>query len=254
MADSVAAFYDQLADEYHRIFADWDGAVRRQGEILDRLIAGQLGPPPHRVLDCSCGIGTQALGLAGRGYVVHGTDVSPAAVERAGREAARLGVALTTEVADLRALDRVRGTFDVVLSCDNALPHLLTDDDLALAARGMRSKLRPGGLLLVSIRDYDALVARRPRSEEPRVFDGADGRRIVFQVWDWAADARTYLLHHFIVREEGGGWRTSHAATSYRALRRDDLDRALRGAGFRDLRWLLPDESGYYQPIVIGRA
>ena len=254
MAESVVAFYDQLAGDYHQLFADWDGAVRRQGDVLDRLIAGELGPPPHRVLDCSCGIGTQALGLAGRGYAVHGTDLSPAALERAGREAARLGLALTTEVGDLRAPDRVPGTFDVVLSCDNALPHLLTDEDLRLAARGMASKLRPGGLLVVSIRDYDALVARRPRSEEPRVFDGPDGRRIVFQVWDWAADARTYRLHQFIVREDGDAWQTSHAARSYRALLRAELDAALRGAGLRDLRWYQPEDSGYYQPIVTGRT
>ena len=104
MTDSVTAFYDSLASEYHLLFADWDASVRRQGEILDRLIAAQLGPPPHTVLDCACGIGTQALGLAQLGYTVHGTDISPAAVERSRREAVRLGVPLTTAIADLRAL------------------------------------------------------------------------------------------------------------------------------------------------------
>src|SRR3954454_2871983 len=109
MADSVAGFYDGLAAEYHLLFADWDASVGRQGEILDRLIVGELGQGPHRVLDCSCGIGTQAIGLALRGHGVHGTDISPAAVERAQREATRLGVTLATGVADLRALDAVDG-------------------------------------------------------------------------------------------------------------------------------------------------
>jgi len=48
MADSVARFYDGLADEYHLLFADWDASVRRQGEILDRaggrLPRGRLVP------------------------------------------------------------------------------------------------------------------------------------------------------------------------------------------------------------------
>ncbi len=253
-ADSVAAFYDHLAGEYHLLFADWDRAVRRQGEILDRLIAARLGPPPRRVLDCSCGIGTQAIGLAERGYAVHGTDLSADAVERAAREAARLGVTLTTGVADLRHLEQVGGTYDVVLTCDNALPHLLTDDDLRQAARGMLEKLHPGGLLVASIRDYDRLLAERPRADTPRVFDAPAGRRIVFQVWDWQPDAPRYTVQHFIVTDASGAWQTSHVSTVYRALRRDELSGILADVGFREITWLMPEESGYYQPIVTART
>lgn len=135
MEDRVVAFYEHLAPEYHLLFGDWRGAVLRQGEILDRFIRAHLAPPPRAVLDCSCGIGTQAIGLARRGYRVHGTDLSPAAVARAWREAATFGVAPTWGVADLRKLDRqVEGAFDLVLSCDNALPHLLSDEELRRAA------------------------------------------------------------------------------------------------------------------------
>ena len=254
MTDSVTRFYDGLADEYHLLFADWDASVRRQGAILDRLIAGRLGPPPHRVLDCACGIGTQAIGLAALGYRVHGTDISPAAVARAQREAARLGVSLTTAVADLRALDAVKGSFDVVLACDNAVPHLLTDEGLRQAALGMRAKLREDGLLVVSIRDYDALTAEKPRTELPRVFDRPDGRQIAFQVWDWDETSPTYTVHQNVVREDGGTWRTHQEATVYRALRRAELAEIVRAAGLREVGWHLPDETGYYQPILTARG
>ncbi len=254
MADTVADFYDQLAGDYHLIFADWRAAVDRQGEQLDRLIRERLGSPPLAVLDCSCGIGTQAIGLARRGYRVHATDLSPAAVDRARREATTFGVAVTWGVADIRQLDRqVSGTFDVVLSCDNSLPHLLTDEDLRLAARAMRSKLRPGGLFLSSIRDYDRLVEERPRATTPSLLDGPDGRRVYFQLWEWSPEGTRYRLHLFILKETAGRWRTTHAATEYRALRRDELGNALRDAGFTDLRWHPPEESGYYQPIVTAR-
>lgn len=251
---SVADFYDHLAGDYHLLFADWDRAVQRQGEILDRLLAAGIGPAPQRVLDCSCGIGTQAIGLAQRGHIVHATDLSRAAVDRARREAARLGVPLTTGVADLRDLTQVPGTFDAVVTCDNALPHLLTDDDLRHAAREMLGKLRAGGLLVASIRDYDRFLAERPQAETPRVFDGPDGRRIVFQVWDWQADAPVYTLSHFIVTDVEGAWRTTHAATTYRALQRHELGAILAEVGFREIAWLMPEESGYYQPIVTARA
>jgi 2-polyprenyl-3-methyl-5-hydroxy-6-metoxy-1,4-benzoquinol methylase len=112
------------------------------------------------ILDCACGIGTQALGLALLGHSVHGTDISPVAVERARCEAAQLGVAVTFGVADMRTLDRDVGrVFDVVLAFDNSLPHLLGPADMQLAAHAIRRTLRPGGVFLASTRDYDAQLA-----------------------------------------------------------------------------------------------
>ncbi len=134
MQDSVLKFYEELASEYHLLFADWKKEVHRQGEILNTLIRRHLGMRPLTALDCSCGIGTQAIGLAAYGYQVHGTDLSPAAIERAKKEAEAFAVSLTFEVADLRTLStQVAGKFDVVLSCDNSLPHLLTEAELLLA-------------------------------------------------------------------------------------------------------------------------
>ena len=84
MTESVTEFYDSLASHYHLIFANWREAVLRHGEILDKLIRTQINiSSATSLLDCSGGIGTQALGLALRGYVVHASDISPRAVERA---------------------------------------------------------------------------------------------------------------------------------------------------------------------------
>jgi SAM-dependent methyltransferase len=254
MEDQVAQFYDELATEYHLIFADWRSSVLWQAELLDAIVTRQLGPGAWTLLDCTCGIGTQAIGLAARGYQVYATDLSPAAVERAGKEAASFGVSLATGVADLRTLaSQVPGEFDVVLSCDNALPHLLSQDELLQAVHNLSAKTRRDGLLLVSIRDYDQVLAQRPRAELPRVFDGPTGRRIVFQVWDWEPDGRAYTFHLFLVRQAGSRWRTTHQSARYRAVLRDELSAILYQAGFSEIRWLMPDESGYYQPIVLAR-
>jgi glycine/sarcosine N-methyltransferase len=254
MDDTVLTFYQQLARDYHLIYADWAKAIERQGNALNRLIQAHTGGPPLNVLDCSCGIGTQAIGLAQHGYRVHATDLSPAAVDRAAQEAAVHGVTLTVGVADFRTLaTQVEGRFDVVLSCDNALPHLLTDDDLLEAARNMRAKLRGDGLLLISIRDYDHLIQDKPPTTIPQVFDGPDGRRIVFQVWDWAEDSSIYTVSMFILRETGDDWRTTRYATTYRALLRAELTAILEAAGLTDVRWHMPQDTGYYQPVVTAR-
>jgi glycine/sarcosine N-methyltransferase len=205
------------------------------------------------VLDCSAGIGTQAIGLALRGYEVHATDVSGKAIERARQEAARFGVSMTFGVADFRSLgEQVKGEFDVVISCDNSLPHMPSDEDLLLAAQSIRSKLRDEGLLLASIRDYDRVLRERPTATMPSMWDTPEGRRIYFQTWDWV-DARTYTVHLFLVGESDGAWETHHHETRYRAVLRAELAEILHEAGFRDVTWQTPETSGYYQPVVKAR-
>ncbi len=141
MEESTLRFYDELADEYHLISTDWRESVLRQASLLDNLIRAETRA--RDVLDCACGIGTQAIGLALRGYTVHATDLSPLAIKRAKREAASFGVSIKFGVADFRSLHAdVAGEYDVVIACDNALPHLLGDEDLRFAA-GEYTRLRP---------------------------------------------------------------------------------------------------------------
>ncbi|MGH2460413.1 MAG: class I SAM-dependent methyltransferase [Chloroflexota bacterium] len=252
---STQRFYDELASDYDLIYADWERSIQRQADALDRIIRGELTGPSLTVLDCTCGIGTQAIGLAMRGYQVRGTDLSPASVARAAAESEKLGLKLSFAVADVRDLaNQVEGTYDVVLSGDNALPHLLTDADLLRALRAVRTKLRPNGLFLASIRDYDRLAIERPRLDQPRVIDGPDGRRVTFQVWDWSDAGPIYTVHQFIVQERGSEWKTTHAATEYRALQREELTALLKQGGFVDIRWRLPDETAFFQPIVTARG
>ena len=62
-------FYDDLAGDYHLNYHDWHEAVPRQGRVLAALIREATGNQPDTVLDCTCGIGTQAIGLALAGRV-----------------------------------------------------------------------------------------------------------------------------------------------------------------------------------------
>jgi glycine/sarcosine N-methyltransferase len=165
----VLRFYDEFADDYHLAYAGhWEAAMERQAKRLHELIQAAV-PGAASVLDCSCGIGTQAIGLARIGYRVVGSDISVRELERARREAARLSIPVTLVAADFRDLSHVDGSFDVVISCDNAVPHLLAAPDVARALRAMWSKLRPGGLLLITMRDFDQAFETRPPSASPPV-------------------------------------------------------------------------------------
>lgn len=251
---SVMVCYDRLADDYHLIFADWRAGVRRQGQVLDALIRDQLGDGARTMLDCTCGIGTQAIGLALAGHLVHGTDLSPRAVERAVSEAASFGVSLTTGVADVRRLEAaVAGTFEVVLSCDNSLAHLLTEAELRLAVRNMVAKLAPGGLLLISLRDYDAILTEKPTATLPQRAERDGERHISFQLWTWLDDGASYRFELFTLRERDGEWTIGRYEATLRAIQRTELTAAIEATRCTDVRWHAPEESGYYQPIVTAR-
>jgi glycine/sarcosine N-methyltransferase len=255
MADIVRDFYDDLAGDFDLIFEDWEASIARQAAALGPILERECGPGNSMtILDCACGIGTQTLGLAKLGFRVTGADLSPGAIERARLEASKRGLTCALYVADMRDLSAVPETgFDAAICMDNALPHLFSEDDLAQAARAVRGKLRIGGVFIASIRDYDRLIVERPAVQGPAFYSDAGRRRIVFQLWDWV-DERRYRFHMYITRDTPAGWQTHHAVSAYRAVRRDELTRILEDGGFAKVRWLLPAESGYYQPLVIGVA
>lgn len=251
----VETFYDRLANDYHLVYADWRQSVRRQGDVLDALIRSQLGGSTRRILDCSCGIGTQAIGLALHGHALHATDISAESIDRAKREALSFDVNITFDVADMRKLaDTVPGTFDAVLSCDNSLPHLSTDDDLRAAAENMHQKVAPNGMVVIGIRDYDDLVLTHPHITTPQVGHHDGNTTIIFQHWDWAEDKHAYDLTLFVIKQPDSSWDMTCHTTRYRALLRNELTNMLVETGFADVQWHFPDSTGHHQPLVTARA
>lgn len=251
MTDPVAHFYDQLAEDYHLNFRDWDSSVVTQGEFFSRLIASRLGDGPVSILDSCCGIGTQALGLALHGHQVTGSDISTIAVRRAHAEARARGISLSVATADMRRLPFADEAFDVVVCADNALPHLLDEAQLSMALRELSRVLRTGGLLVATIRDYRQ--ARRDRMTGTAPLRTHDGRAMSFQLWNWHDDGRRYDLRHIqLTADDVADWRVTTRHTSYWAITPDELSDIAVTSGFDDLEWCEPAEVGFYQPILLG--
>ncbi len=174
-----------------------------------------------------------------------GTDISPGEVERARVEAARLGVSASFAVADFRDLSAVEGPFDVVICCDNAIPHLLDEADVPVALREMRSKLRPGGLLVITMRDFDAALVAKPPIAPPVVLAGPP-RRVLVRLHDWDAEGRPfYAVRYLVLTEHDDGWATVEHSMRYRAVTRRELTEAAGAADFGNVAW--PTD-----PVVVG--
>jgi len=247
---SVERFYDELAPFYHLIFRDWEAAIRRQAEALDQLIRERWGNGRLSILDVAAGIGTQALGLAALGHRVTASDISAGAVERARREAAARGLAIRLSVVDMRqAGAHHREQFDLVVACDNAVAHLLTDEELLGAFGQLLACTRPGGGCLISVRDYD----REQRSGvqvKPygiRVESGV--RYLVWQVWEFHGPI--YDVAMYFVQDRGGpDCATQVMRSQCYAVGTETLMELMRQAGFEQVERL---DGRFDQPLLVGR-
>ena len=246
---SVRDFYDALAPHYHLIFEDWDASIARQAAALDSVMRALLGEGSHTVLDVACGIGTQSLGLAAVGHRVTGSDVSPAAVERARSEAAARGLTGEFSVCDMRAVYEHHGgrEFDVVLCADNSLPHLVSDDDIAAALDAFLRCTRPGGLCVVSLRDYAAAERGVPQVKPYALHRDGDRRRLLVQAWEWRG--ALYDLSLYTVDDDGGACRASVSRTTYYAIPVAEVAALMERAGFAKVRRI---DGKLFQPLVVG--
>ena len=249
--DITQTFYDQLASQYDKLFEDWNVTTHEQAVILDRIFRQYGFGRSATVLDCACGIGTQSVGLAALGYRMTASDISDAELAEAAKRAAENEIAIRFAHADFCALaDTFSETFDVIICMDNALPHMLSHDDLASAIGSITGRMKKDGIFVASIRDYDTLLMQKPPYSPPYIHKTAEGQRVSFQVWTWEDDR--YKLIQYII-DDGEALHASKFACEYRATTRAEITDLLRSCGCSDVKWLFPEESGFYQPIVVAR-
>jgi SAM-dependent methyltransferase len=246
----MSDFYDRMAGLYHLISQDWNQSIERQAGQLASIIEERWGPGCRTVLDVSCGIGTQALGLAQRGFAVTASDLSAGAISRAEAEAQRRGVQIEFSVCDMRAAhDHYQRQFDVVISGDNSITHLLTDEDTLLALRQMYACTRPGGGCLLTVRDYDQEERGQGLVKPYGVREEGGKRYVIFQVWDFTGEVYD-LAMYFVVDDRVSEQLVTHVLrTQYRAVGTDHLLALMRRAGFTATERL---DGRFYQPVLVG--
>lgn len=245
----VTDFYNRLSPFYHLIYPDWDATIQLQASQLDELIREFWGDRVQTILDATCGIGTQALGLARLGYDVTASDISPAPLERAKEEAARRNLSITFRPADLRTLSSEHGrTFDLVIACDNAVPHLLSDDEIRTAFREMYRCAAVGGGCIISVRDYDPAESRGIKVVPYGMRSDGSRRFLVFQVWEFHGEI--YDLSMYFVEDRGEPECATHVMRSkYYAIPVARLLGLMTEAGFRGVRRI---DQRFFQPLIIG--
>ena len=164
MYDTLADVYDWLVPE---ALLEPEGSAAAFAPVVAELRAGA------RVLDCACGTGTLAVGLALRGFEVSASDASAAMVERTRALAAAHGVRVEARVRMWEELGG--GPFDAVFCVGNSITHAR---DRRAALAGMRGVVRDDGLLAVTSRTWE-----RPHEEGEEVVERGGRRARVRHTW-----------------------------------------------------------------------
>ena len=249
--DIIQSFYDNMANQYDKLFSDWQSTSEQQAVILNGIFSEYGFDDSAHLLDCACGIGTQAIGLASLGYQVTASDISDAELAEARERAEKNDVHIRFENADFRSLSAIfKEQFDIVIAMDNALPHMLTYEDLEKAVASITTQTGPGGIIVASIRDYDSIIEDKPSYSPPYIHKTEKGQRVSFQTWTWKGE--NYQLTQYIIEDEGA-LQISKFDCEYRATRRDELTKLFLAGGCTAVDWKFPDETGFYQPVVVAR-
>jgi SAM-dependent methyltransferase len=140
-----------LQDDMDRIYGDLAPAEipwnleEPPGLLVELVESGKV--VPCEAVDLGCGAGNHAVWLAGRGFRVTGIDLSPKALELAGRLAADKGVSCRFVATDLAGPVRdLHGRFD--FAYDWEILHHVFPEQRERYAANVHRMLRPGGSYL----------------------------------------------------------------------------------------------------------
>jgi 2-polyprenyl-3-methyl-5-hydroxy-6-metoxy-1,4-benzoquinol methylase len=112
-----------------------------------------LLPTEGKALDLACGLGGNALFLAGKGLEVHAWDISPVAVEKLNATAQQQNLTLHTQTRDVANQPPKANSFDVII-VSRFLERKICPD--------ITAALKPGGLLF-----YQTYTQEKEGSDGP---------------------------------------------------------------------------------------
>lgn len=223
-------FYDNFSSDYDR-FVSWPGRLALEMPFLERQLR-ELGA--QNVLDAACGTGRHALALAQAGFQPAGADLSAEMIARARENAQAVGAEISFKVAGFGELTSAFGvtSFDALFCLGNSLPHLLTPQLLSAALADFALLLKPGGLVIIQNRNFDAVMANRQRWMEPQSARENQTEWLFQRFYDFEPDGLLTFNIITLRREGGGDWKQSIQSTPLRPLLSGELRAAFLNAGF----------------------
>lgn len=226
-------FYDNFSSDYDR-FVSWPGRLALEMPFLTSRLR-EIGA--KSVLDAACGTGMHTLALAQAGFEAAGADLSAGMIARARENAHTAGLDLPFKPAGFGELAAAFGaaSFDALFCLGNSLPHLLTPQLLSAALADFSLALKPGGLVIIQNRNFDAVIANRQRWMEPQTAREGQTEWLFQRFYDFEPDGLLTFNIVTLRRESGGDWKQSIQSTPLCSLLSGELQMAFQEAGFESV-------------------
>ena len=230
--------YDDFSQDYDR-FVNWDSRLAAEMPFLESLLSriGKTDNAPLSILDAACGTGMHAIELARRGYRAAGADLSPRMVEAARGNALKAGQDVPFKPAGFMNLQNAFNAennfpFDALICFGNSLPHLTTRDGLKSALLDFAACLRPGGMLVLQNRNFDAVKAKRERWIGPQSHREGEREWLFLRFYDFDPDGLITFNIVRLKREGDSPWSQAVSTVRLYPLLQKDLLVLLKDCGF----------------------
>jgi SAM-dependent methyltransferase len=216
----VASFYDSLSDDYD-LMTDFSARFSSEEPAFRNLIAKYN---IRTVLDAGAGTGLHSLILARLGVHVTAVDISGAMLRRLALKAEVLGVHVDTIESSLEDLPIARpGSADAVFCLGNTISHVQGDDDLRRVLANFSAALRPDGVLMIQMPNYEKILRDAVRLQDVRERNGT----IFIRYYDVEPG---FIRFNILTLKPSQGY--SLQSVNHHPLVRVDLFRLLPQAGF----------------------
>jgi len=226
--------------------AEGEAFVQRHGELLRVL------PSRARILDCSCGIGVDAVALVDRGYDVWAADASAEMVAVARMRAGKSGAVIPIARCDWVDLPEMfEEPFDLVRCCGSSIGRCRGEAEMVQALTAMCRVLKGDGRLVVDSYNWEKLCQERPRFTLMEAGDREGKRYFPLYVWDfpekWEEPHTAEVV--LIFEEDDKTWCKAHGTTFY-PFRAEELMNRVNAAGLTFERTDYEEARPFYSVIA----
>ena len=218
--------YRWLSEYYDQVFTPGRSpVVKARKKILRHIL-----PRVRSMCDLASGTGETALEFARRRVETFAVDLSPTMCRLANQKAMRERLPVHVKLGDMRSF-RLAREVDLVTCESDALNHLSGKSELAKVAKAVARALRPGGWFFFDVNN--AAGFRRYWTgnvwvEKPAVL-------LVMRNGHSRNAQRAWSDVELFIRD-GRRWKRQHERVEEVCWSRDEIQRALRSAGFGSLR------------------
>jgi SAM-dependent methyltransferase len=211
------------------------------------------------VLDCACGVGSDALALAQLGFTVTATDASSSMIARARKRVARYSGQVSVLQSPWDRLPEIlTERFDLAICLGNAIVHTGSMARMTESLKAIRDVLKPDGTLVVDSRNWELMYRSWPRIvPASRVIERHGMRCSSLYIWTIPESFDLPCRAEIVFLFENQANELSHRRyeLTFQPFRHVDLRQALESAGFRVTGDSFePAAASYAITAVSGRA